>query len=239
MGSGGSGGSGGNTGGGFGSDVNNFSGSTATMGVGNPTYSSNALSHSSRPSAAGPQFYQPVYQGSYTNYTNPGYNMNGMLGFANDNIYSPQTALTNMYSQYLGRSPDQGGMNSWLNALNNGTSWNQVQQGFIDSPEYINRQRQGLTNTPYRGNYSPYGGGMGGFGGGYGMGGMGGFGGGYAPFGGGYGMGGMGGFGGGFGGGYGGGYGGGFGGGYDNFSPMYAEGGEVAEEDGIAGLMDK
>jgi len=158
------------------------SGSTPTMGVGG--YSSNALVRS-RPSATGPQTYQPVYQGKYTNYTNPGYDMNGMLGMANNNIYSPQNSNVNYGMPSYGSMgggygmPSYGGMGGGYGMPSYGGGFGGGFGGGYNTPSYGGGFGGGY-NTPSYG---------GGFGGGYNTPSYGGMGGGYggnygSPFGG-------------------------------------------------------
>ncbi len=46
--------------------------------------------------------------------------------------------VTDLYAGYLGRSPDSGGYNDWMNALNNGYSRDYVRHGFAYSLEFQN-----------------------------------------------------------------------------------------------------
>ena len=44
--------------------------------------------------------------------------------------------ITGSYAHYLGRTPDPGGLASWLAAMGRGMTIEQMQSGFIASPEY-------------------------------------------------------------------------------------------------------
>ena len=48
--------------------------------------------------------------------------------------------LTGYYQDILGRTPDQGGFDYWLNALQSGVTPEFVQQQFLSSPEYLAKQ---------------------------------------------------------------------------------------------------
>jgi hypothetical protein len=49
-----------------------------------------------------------------------------------------QLFVTNAYEQYLGRAPDQAGLNSWVTHMENGLTDEQLEAKFIGSTEYIN-----------------------------------------------------------------------------------------------------
>jgi hypothetical protein len=55
--------------------------------------------------------------------------------------------ITADYQNYLGRSPDQAGLNSWLNFLANGGSVDALANDILSSQEYF--QRQGNTNEAF------------------------------------------------------------------------------------------
>ena len=66
-----------------------------------------------------------------------------MLGFSESAEYK-QTSfnkvfVVQLYVSMLKRAPDQGGFDSWVNALNGGASGLALIQGFLDSPEYHSR----------------------------------------------------------------------------------------------------
>jgi hypothetical protein len=80
----------------------------------------------SRPSAAEPQFYGNIYRGHMPDYSTPGYTLTGgNLGewsnVAGEAQRAAQPASTNQqmtqaYLQSLGRAPDTGGFNYWMNS---------------------------------------------------------------------------------------------------------------------------
>jgi hypothetical protein len=48
-----------------------------------------------------------------------------------------QNVLKNLYQQDLGRTPDQPGLNFWLQAMQNGMTDEHIEASFLGSPEYI------------------------------------------------------------------------------------------------------
>lgn len=50
--------------------------------------------------------------------------------------HSNEKYVTILYRTFLGREPDTGGYNNWLNKLKNGTSRDKVLEGFAYSPEF-------------------------------------------------------------------------------------------------------
>ena len=56
----------------------------------------------------------------------------GLSGLDNTPASSP---IADYYQQYLGRAPDQGGLDYWTNALNNGTSLSDIENSIKNSQE--------------------------------------------------------------------------------------------------------
>lgn len=54
----------------------------------------------------------------------------------NNQKLSHEVFVTRLYETFLGREPDQQGLNNWVNELKNGTSKKYVLAGFVNSPEY-------------------------------------------------------------------------------------------------------
>lgn len=50
--------------------------------------------------------------------------------------------ISQAYQDLLGRAPEQAGLDYWTNALNSGTSIDQIRQQFTQTPEYQQRQQQ-------------------------------------------------------------------------------------------------
>jgi len=62
-------------------------------------------------------------------------------------------SIENLYSQYLGRGSDEGGLNYWSNQLNNGTSLADIQNAFQNSAE---GQAYASSIPPYRDHTTGY-----------------------------------------------------------------------------------
>jgi hypothetical protein len=56
--------------------------------------------------------------------------------WSNDTQNNPVAAITQLYQQDLGRAPDQSGLDFWVNAANSGQSISDINQAFLNSPEY-------------------------------------------------------------------------------------------------------
>ena len=54
----------------------------------------------------------------------------------NDHNYNNDELLTRMYKTFMGRDPDDDGMNYWLNEMNNGMTKEQVFDCFVSSAEF-------------------------------------------------------------------------------------------------------
>ena len=54
----------------------------------------------------------------------------------NDHNYSDKELLTRMYRAFMGREPDDDGMNFWLDSMKNGMTKEQVFDEFVKSPEF-------------------------------------------------------------------------------------------------------
>lgn len=94
-----------------------------------------------RPSSTQPQYYGDIYQGSYPDYSTPGYTLAGNLGrwsnVAGESQRAAQPAsmnqqVTQSYLQNLGRSPDTEGFNYWMRS---GIPTDQINRQIQLSPE--------------------------------------------------------------------------------------------------------
>ena len=56
--------------------------------------------------------------------------------FLNKN-HTNEKYVTILYRTFLGREPDAGGFNNWVNKLKNGTSRDEVLMGFANSAEFV------------------------------------------------------------------------------------------------------
>lgn len=80
-----------------------------------------------RPSSTAPQYYQDIYQGSYPDYSTPGYTLAGNLGQWSNVMGEQQRAaqpasqaqqVTQSYLQNLGRAPETAGFDYWMQQPN-------------------------------------------------------------------------------------------------------------------------
>lgn len=62
--------------------------------------------------------------------------LHGLYGLGN---VDPVAYVTGLYRELLGREPEPAGLQSWVAAMQNGMTPEQVRQGFMQSPEYVNR----------------------------------------------------------------------------------------------------
>jgi hypothetical protein len=97
-----------------------------------------------RPSSSQPQYYQDIYQGSYPDYSTPGYTLAGNLGQWSNVMGEQQRAaqpasqaqqVTQSYLQNLGRAPDQAGFDYWMQT---GAPTSQINKSIQMSPEAYN-----------------------------------------------------------------------------------------------------
>jgi len=65
------------------------------------------------------------------------------LGFNTDN----EQYVTDLYNTFYNREPDQGGLDYWLNELEQGMSRNRVLEFFVDTPEFIAYMDENLCTT--------------------------------------------------------------------------------------------
>ena len=54
----------------------------------------------------------------------------------NDHNYDNEGLITRMYTTFMGREPDEGGMNFWLDSMKNGMDKEQVFNEFVKSAEF-------------------------------------------------------------------------------------------------------
>lgn len=67
-------------------------------------------------------------------------------------VYNPEDAaaqVTRLYHAALGRDADQGGLNGFIQVLDNGGKLSDVASGMINSAEFTNHFGAGLNNTQY------------------------------------------------------------------------------------------
>lgn len=69
------------------------------------------------------------------------------LGF----LGGPVEYVTSLYQELLGRTPDEGGLSAWVQAMAGGMTEAQVRQGFLDSAEYKARMSTGQAPSAYAG----------------------------------------------------------------------------------------
>ena len=57
--------------------------------------------------------------------------------------------VTDFYFTFLGRGPDAGGLQAWVQALENGLTEEQVAFDFLDSPEYLSKGDKNFVDQMY------------------------------------------------------------------------------------------
>ncbi len=72
--------------------------------------------------------------------------LDGRLVF---DVNDAAAAVTRMYQAGLGRLPDQGGLNYWINGLQHGAALADIAAGFLNSAEFIGRFGTGLANGDF------------------------------------------------------------------------------------------
>ncbi len=57
--------------------------------------------------------------------------------------------VVRLYQAALGRAPEQSGLGFWTTALSNGAALDQLAQGFLNAPEFVQRYGAGLSNEAF------------------------------------------------------------------------------------------
>ena len=84
---------------------------------------------------------------------------NSTISQTNTNASGANDPISNLYQSLLGRTPDAAGLSYWQNALNSGTSIQDIANAFKGTPEYQQKQQQAQVkpNPSTQPNTNPYG----------------------------------------------------------------------------------